>query len=114
MKTPEPVRQPTPTPSSARLRITFQCPFREGYVMVRLNDREIFRRNVDFGKKSSGGYVEGTVDVPAGPGEFKVWAIAADRSVNGYQVYKTLVPGGETRNLALDLEGGRTLSVTLR
>lgn len=113
-KAPEAPRQPTPTPSTGTLRVTFQSPINDGYVMVRLNDREIFRRAFTFGKKSAGGLVEGTVQVPAGAGELKVWVIASDRSVNGYKVLPANLPGGETRTLRLDLDSSRNLVVSLR
>ena len=110
----EPPKPATPTPGSARLRIVFQSPAPEGYVMVRRNDKEVFRRQFSFGRKSAGGLVEGTIEVPSGPGSFKVWAIPTDRSFNGYRPVELVVPGGETRTLQLELDAGKNLVVTLR
>lgn len=110
----EPTPTPAPTPSSARLRIVFQSPAPEGYVMIRRNDKEVFRRQFDFGRKSAGGLVEGTIEVPSGPGSFKVWAIPTNRSFNGYEAAELVVPGGETRTLALDINAAGKLVVTLR
>lgn len=110
----EPPKAATPTPGSARLRIVFRSPAPEGYVMVRRNDKEVFRRQFDFGRKSAGGLVEGTIEVPSGPASFKVWAIPTNRSFNGYKPVDLVIPGGETRVLQLDLDAGSNLVVTLR
>jgi hypothetical protein len=109
-----PVVVPTPTPGSARLRIVFRSPAPEGYVMVRRNDKEVFRRQFDFGRKSAGGLVEGTIEIPSGPATFKVWAIPTNRSFNGYKPVDLVIPGGETRVLQLDLDAGSNLVVSLR
>jgi hypothetical protein len=112
-----PVEQPklaTPTPGSARIRIVFQSPAPEGYVMVRRNDKEVFRRQFDFGRKSTGGLVEGTIEVPSGPASIKAWAIPTNRSFNGYKAVELVIPGGETRTLALDLNADKELVVSLR
>jgi len=112
-----PVEQPkpaTPTPGSARIRIVFQSPAPEGYVMVRLNDKEVFRRQFDFGRKSAGGLVEGTIEIPSGPANIKAWAIPTNRSFNGYKAVDLVVPGGEARTLALELNADKELVVTLR
>ncbi len=112
-----PVEQPkpaTPTPAVARLRIVFQSPAPEGYVMIRRDDKEVFRRQFDFGRKSAGGLVEGTIEVPSGPANFKAWAIPTDRSFNGYEPVDLVVPGGETRTLVLELNAAKKLVVTLR
>ncbi len=111
-----PVEPPkaTPTPGSARLRIVFQSPAPEGYVMIRRNDKEVFRRQFDFGRKSTGGLVEGTIEVPSGPASFKAWAIPTNRSFNGYETVELVVPGGETRSLVLELNAANKLVVSLR
>jgi tetratricopeptide (TPR) repeat protein len=112
-----PVEQPkvaTPTPGSARIRIVFQSPAPEGYVMVRRNDKEVFRRQFDFGRKSAGGLVEGTIEIPSGPATIKAWAIPTNRSFNGYKAVELVIPGGETRTLALELNADKELVVTLR
>jgi hypothetical protein len=104
----------TPTPGSARLRIAFQSPAPEGYVMIRRNDKEIFRRQFSFGRKSSGGLVEGTVEVPSGPATIKAWAIPTDRSFNGYEAVDVVIPGGETRTLVLELNAAKKFLVSFR
>ena len=112
-----PVEQPkpaTPTPGSARIRIVFQSPAPEGYVMVRRNDKEVFRRQFDFGRKSAGGLVEGTIEIPSGPASIKAWAIPTNRSFNGYKAVELVIPGGEARTLALELSADKELVVTLR
>lgn len=109
-----PPAAPVATPAVATLRISFDSPIPAAYVMVRLNDKEIFRKTFDFGKKSAGGPVEGTVEVPSGKAEFKVWVISPDRAVNQYLPVILTVPGGESRTLRLELDASRKLSVTLR
>jgi hypothetical protein len=110
----EPPKPVTPTPGSARLRIAFQSPAPEGYVMIRRNDKEIFRRQFSFGRKSSGGLVEGTVEVPSGPATIKAWAIPTDRSFNGYEAVDVVIPGGETRTLVLELNAAKKFLVSFR
>jgi hypothetical protein len=107
---------PAPTAPAAgtrvRLRVAFRAPITQGYVMIRRNDVEIWRRTFDFGRKSGGGTLDGEVEVASGAGEYKVWVIATDRSVSEYQVVPLNV--GEGRTLALDVDGQRKLSVSLR
>ncbi len=114
VKPAEPAAPPPPTPATGTLRIAFDSPIAQGYVMVRLNDKEIFRKAFDFGKKKAGGRVEGSVSVPSGRGELKVWVISSDRSVSQYKVVPATIPGGESHTLALDLDASRNLAVALR
>jgi hypothetical protein len=109
----EPPPAPAPTPTRVRLRIAVTVPAPQGYVMLRRNDVEVFRRTFDFGRKSGGGSLDGEIDVPTGPAEFKAWVIATDRSVNQYKVV-TLTLGGDGRTLTLDVDPARGLTVTLR
>jgi hypothetical protein len=95
-----------------RLRVAFHAPIAQGYVMIRRNDVEIWRRAFDFGRKSGGGSLEGEVEVASGAGEYKVWVIATDRSVSEYQVVPLNV--GEGRTLALDVDAQKKLAVSLR
>jgi len=111
---PEAPKPATPTPGTARLRIVFQSPAPEGYVMIRRNDKEVFRRQFDFGRKSTGGLVEGTIEVPSGPATFKAWAIPTNRTFNGYESAELVVPGGDTRTLALEINAAGKLVVSLR
>jgi hypothetical protein len=104
---------PAPTPTRVRLRIAVTVPAPQGYVMLRRNDVEVFRRTFDFGRKSGGGSLDGEIDLPTGRAEFKAWVIATDRSVNQYKVV-TLTLGGDGRTLALDVDAARGLTVTLR
>jgi serine/threonine protein kinase len=107
---------PAPAPAAAgtrvRLRVAFKAPIPQGYVMIRRNDVEIWRRAFDFGRKSGGGTLEGEVDVASGAAEYKVWVIATDRSVSEYQVVPLAV--GEGRTLALDVDSQKKLAVSLR
>ena len=96
----------------ARLKVAFRAPIVQGYVMIRRNDVEIWRRAFDFGRKSGGGSLEGEVDVASGAGEYKFWVIASDRSVNEYVVLPLTV--GDGRTLALDVDAQKKLSVSLR
>jgi serine/threonine protein kinase len=105
---------PAPTPSAAKMAVSFASPFRQGYVMVRRNDKEIYRKSFDFGKKSNGGTVGGEVEIPPGPGEFKVWVIDVEGSVREYKVVSLDVPGTEHRTLTLQLDSSKKLSVALQ
>jgi hypothetical protein len=110
----EPAPAPAPPPSGARvrLRVAFRAPITQGYVMIRRNDVEIWRRAFDFGRKSGGGSLDGEVEVASGPGEYKVWVIATDRSISEYLVVPLTV--GEGRTLVLDVNAQRKLGVSLR
>jgi serine/threonine protein kinase len=108
-----PVPAARPTPGRVRLRIAVSVPAPQGYVMLRRNDVEVFRRTFDFGRKSGGGSLDGEIEVPSGPAEFKAWVIATDRSVNQYKVV-ALTLGADGRTLALDVDAAKNLTVTLR
>jgi serine/threonine protein kinase len=103
---------PAPVGPRVRLKVAFRAPIVQGYVMIRRNDVEIWRRVFDFGRKSGGGSLEGEVDVASGAGEYKVWVIAADRSVSEYAVLPLNV--GEGRTLSLDVDAQKKLAVSLR
>jgi Protein kinase domain len=105
---------PVPTPATGKVVISFASPIPEGHVMVSLNDKFIFRKSFAFGKKSGGGQVDGSAEIPSGRGTFKVWVIAPDRSINQYKEFPASVPGGDTKTLRLDLDSGGNLSVTLK
>ncbi len=104
---------PKPTPARARLRIAVTVPAPQGYVMLRRNDVEVFRRSFDFGRKSGGGSFDGEIDLPTGQAEFKAWVIATDRSVNQYKVF-TFTLSGDGRTLALDVDASKSLIIKLR
>jgi hypothetical protein len=107
--------EPTPPAAAgprARLKVAFRAPIVQGYVMIRRNDVEIWRRAFDFGRKSGGGSLEGEVDVASGAAEYKFWVIASDRSVNEYVVLPLTVGDGGT--LALDVDAQKKLTVSLR
>jgi hypothetical protein len=110
IETPPP---PKPTPARVRLRIAVTVPAPQGYVMVRRNDVEVFRRSFDFGRKSGSGSFDGEIDLPSGQAEFKAWVIATDRSVNQYKV-TTFTLSGDGRTLALDVDASKNLTVSLR
>lgn len=105
---------PVPTPATGKVVISFASPIPEGHVMVSLNDKFIFRKSFAFGKKSGGGQVDGSAEVPSGRGGFKVWVIAPDRSINQFKELSASVPGGETKTLRLDLDAGGNLSISLK
>ncbi|MGZ5426339.1 MAG: protein kinase domain-containing protein, partial [Thermoanaerobaculia bacterium] len=109
-ETPPP---PKATPARVRLRIAVTVPAPQGYVMVRRNDVEVFRRSFDFGRKAGGGSFDGEIDLPTGQAEFKAWVIATDRSVNQYKV-TTFTLGSDGRTLALDVDASKNLTITLR
>ncbi len=111
IETPAPT--PRPTPAQVRLRIAVTVPAPQGYVMLRRNDVEVFRRTFDFGRKSGGGSIDGEIEVPSGPAEWKAWVIATDRSVNQYKVVP-LTLGGDGRTLALEVDASKNLTVSLR
>jgi serine/threonine protein kinase len=111
IETPAPPERPTP--ARVRLRIAVTVPAPQGYVMVRRNDVEVFRRTFDFGRKAGGGRIDGEIEVPSGPAEFKAWVIATDRSVNQYKVVP-LSLSGDGRTLALDVDASKNLTVALR
>ena len=105
---------PVPTPATGKIVIAFAAPIPEGHVMVSLDDKFIFRKSFSFGKKSGGGQVEGSAEVPSGRASFKVWVIAPDRSVNQYKELAASIPGGETRTLRLELDSAGNLTVALK
>lgn len=105
---------PAPTPGTMNLRIAFQSPVPRGLLMVGVGNSIVFRRDFDFGKNASGGSVEGTVPVPSGSHTVKVWLIATDRSLKPYRTAELVLPGGETKTLAITLDGSSTLSFSLR
>ncbi len=113
-KPTEPSAPPTPTPASTTLRISFQSPVAKGLVMVGTSEKIVFRKDFDLGKNSRGGPIEGSVMVPSGSQQMKVWVIASDRSVNQYVPVTLTLPGGENRTLRLDLDSAGKLSVSLR
>jgi hypothetical protein len=110
VETPPP---PKPTPARVRLHIAVTVPAPQGYVMVRRNDVEVFRRSFDFGRKSAGGSFDGEIDLPTGQAEFKAWVIATDRSINQYKVTMFTL-SGDGRTLALDVDASKNLTLTLR
>jgi len=110
---PEATPPPRPTPTRVRLRIAVTVPAPQGYVMLRRNNVEVFRRSFDFGRKAGGGSFDGEIDLPTGQAEFKAWVIATDRSVNQYKV-ATVTLGSEGRTLALVVDASKNLTVTLR
>jgi serine/threonine protein kinase len=105
---------PAPPASVPNLRISFTSPFPQGVVFVKCNDKEVFRRSFDFGRRSSGGPVHGDVEVPAGPGEFKVWVIASDNSVRQYQAFNVTVPEGAAKTFAIEVDPSKGLTAELR
>jgi hypothetical protein len=86
----------------------------EGWLFVRFDDREVFRRAFAFGPGSGGGLVEGNADLPPGSGELRVWVIAADGSVRDYATRKLTRTGNEKRSLVVELDAARKLSLAVK
>ncbi|MEO6326916.1 MAG: protein kinase [Thermoanaerobaculia bacterium] len=112
-KAPEPVGVPSPTPTTANVRISFQSPIARGLLMIGLNDKIVFRKDFDFGKNGSGGLVDGAVSLGSGPGTLKVWLLATDRSFKPYKAFDLVVPG-DAKSLRIELDGSNNFSVALR
>ena len=106
---------PTPTPGTARLQISFLSPITDGHFMVGLDDKIVFKKSFNFGKKSGGGLIEGSADVSSGKHGVKVWVIDTSSSSKQYFYELTVtVPGGESRTLRVELGAGGNLSAGLR
>ena len=105
----------TAAPAGDRpLSISFRSPIPEGWLFVRFGEREVFRQAFDFGRKSGGGLVEGSADLPPGGGEFRVWLFAGDGSVREYATQKVERSGTERRTLVVDLDAARKLVLNVR
>lgn len=113
VKSPEASKAPVPTPAIASVRISFQSPIARGLLMIGLNDKIVFRKDFDFGKNSSGGMVDGSVNLASGPGTLKVWVLATDRSFKPYKAIDLVVPG-DAKILRIDLDASKSFSVSLR
>ncbi len=96
------------------LSVSFRSPVPEGWLFVRFDDREVFRRAFEFGPGASGGLVEGNADLPPGSGELRVWVIAADGSVRDYATRKVERTGNEKRTLVVELDAARKLSLAVK
>jgi len=106
---------PTPTPGTTRLQISFPSPITDGHFMVGLDDKIVFKKSFNFGKKSSGGLIEGAIDVSSGKHAVKIWVIDTSSSSKQYfQELSATVPGGESRTLRVDLGAGGNLSAVIR
>ncbi|HET7452238.1 MAG TPA: serine/threonine-protein kinase [Thermoanaerobaculia bacterium] len=95
---------PKPAAGPPTLRLTFASPIPRGYVMVAVNDKIIYRKNFDFGKKD-GGMVSDTIVVTPGAVTVKVWLTTPDPTIKGYLPMNATFAGGESRALTLTLQG---------
>lgn len=98
----EPLPTPTPVPM-ASFRVALQLPLERAYVMVRLNDREVFRS--DFRPRNQAGtpaLVTPPIEAVAGPVVVKVWVISPDKkAADEYVVVPVELGAGESRTLKL-------------
>jgi serine/threonine protein kinase len=98
----------------ARIRLVFESPISEGFVMVAVNDQIKLREPFNFTKKvglfktvKSGGTVTGEMTIAPGPVSLKIWLSTPDASAKGYQTLTGRIGGGETRILRLEYASGR-------
>ena len=98
----EPLPTPTPAPI-ASFRVALRLPLERAYVMVRLNDREVFR--CDFrskGQAGTPGLVTPPIEAAAGPAVVKVWVISPNKmAADEYVVVPVELGAGESRTLKL-------------
>ena len=98
----EPLPTPTPAPI-ASFRVALRLPLERAYVMVRLNDREVFR--CDFrskGQAGTPGLVTPPIEAAAGPAFVKVWVISPNKmAADEYVVVPVELGAGESRTLKL-------------
>jgi len=98
----EPLPTPTPAPI-ASFRVALRLPLERAYVMVRLNDREVFR--CDFrskGQAGTPGLVTPPIEAAAGPALVKVWVISPNKmAADEYVVVPVELGAGESRTLKL-------------
>lgn len=109
---PAPLVVPTPTPLPlATFRVALQLPLKRAYVMVRLNDREVFRCDFRPGKQDgTPGLVTPPIEAVAGSAVLKVWVISQDkREADEYVVLPVELRAGEDRRLSLVLDPAREL-----
>jgi hypothetical protein len=106
----EPLPTPTPVPM-ASFRVALQLPLERAYVMVRLNDREVFR--CDFRPKDqriTPRLLTPPIEAAAGPAVVKVWVISPNRmAADEYVVLPVELGAGESRRLGLVLDPRRQL-----
>ena len=106
----EPLPTPTPVPM-ASFRVALRLPLKRAYVMVRLDDREVFR--CDFRPGNQDGtpaLVTPPIEAAAGPVVVKVWVISPDkRAADEYVVLPVELEAGESRRLGLVLDPAREL-----
>jgi hypothetical protein len=110
----EPLPTPTPAPI-ASFRVALRLPLERAYVMVRLNDREVFR--CDFrskGQAGTPGLVTPPIEAAAGPPVVKVWVISPDKkAADEYIVLSRDLAIGDDRTLELVFDSRRTLGQRL-
>lgn len=104
---------PTPTPATATLKISFNATVPSGRLMVGAGANMLFRKDFDFGKKSAGGLVEGSVSAPSGSFTLKVWVFFQDGTPVRYKEIQATLPGGDARTLTLSLDASKNLSYSL-
>lgn len=107
---------PTPTPMPmASFQVALRLPLKRAYVMVRLNDREVFRADFRPGNQSGmPALVTPPIEAVAGPVVVKVWVISPDKkAADEYLVLPVELKAGEDRRLGLVFDPTRELKERL-
>jgi hypothetical protein len=103
---------PTPTPiPMASFRVALQLPLKHAYVMVRLNDREVFRADFRPGNQSgTAALVTPPIEAVAGLVIVKVWVISPDKkAADEFLILPVDLEAGEDRRLGLVFDPTREL-----
>ncbi len=106
------VALPTPTPMPmASFQVALRLPLKRAYVMVRLNDREVFRADFRPGDQSgTPALVTPPIEAVAGPVVVKVWVISPDkRAADEFLILPVELEAGESRRLGLVFDPTRDL-----
>jgi hypothetical protein len=88
----------------ATVLVSFQCPIAKGDLIVQRNAVNVLKRSFDFGG-APGGLIEESLVLAAGNGDFAIWLVASDRTVNAYKTVPAVLQGGEKKTLRLSLAG---------
>lgn len=98
---------PTATPATTSLRVKLTTPIQKGLLLVAAGGRQVLRKEVDFGKGSSGGTMDTAITLPSGETEINVTFSRTDKTAaaSGGSV-RAALSGGERRlTVTVDEEG---------
>jgi serine/threonine-protein kinase len=98
---------PTATPATTSLRVTLTTPIQKGLLLVAAGGKQVLRKEVDFGKGSSGGTMDTVITLPSGEAEINVTFSRTDKTAaaSGGSV-RAALSGGERRlTVTVDEEG---------